>query len=168
MNRDHVNHTHGSLSTRTPCQEKTLAVLLTNLAKGRQPMANEPDVALLMRASDSFDDEHELGNIKKDLGTQALKSKKKKNTQVFKSKKKTNLKTKINFFFVFILETQTFFCPIRKILKSHDSGKCYKILAKLYGPPQIFLLVRLCHSLLRTNFCAHTHSQKLENIFKSL
>ena len=37
-------------------------------------MARGPDVALLMTPSDSFDVEHKLAYMKKDLRTQAFKS----------------------------------------------------------------------------------------------
>ena len=43
--------------------------------RGRKPMAREPDVALLMTASDSFVAKHKLPDIKeKDLRTQDFKS----------------------------------------------------------------------------------------------
>ena len=52
-------------------------------------MARELDVALLMMASDSFDDEHTLTHIKKHMHTQAFKSE--------------------DLFFIFILESQKIF-----------------------------------------------------------
>ena len=43
------------------------------------------------------------------------------------------------FFLVFMLESQTIFCHIRKVLENHNSGKCDKIFFQNFiAPPQIF------------------------------
>ena len=42
------------------------------------------------------------------------------------------------YFLVFILESQTIFCPIRKVLENYDSGICHKFWAKLHRPRNFF------------------------------